>query len=211
MSYLDKGIALIIADLLSLITIASCLVIKVPQIRTIQATKSARGISVVALMLELFSYTTMMSYNYINDYAILSYLEYPILLIQEYVLIYLVLKYNGLLGTRTFAAAIAYVLIGLCVLTKIMPLWILATLVPFCTPIGATSKIMQLIAIVRAKDSSAISLTTWALSAFTNSTRIYTVMVESGDLMLLGNFTISFLLSSSVFLAAYIYKKPKEE
>lgn len=41
--YLDKGIVLIIADLLSLITVSSCLVIKVPQINTIRENKSSKG------------------------------------------------------------------------------------------------------------------------------------------------------------------------
>lgn len=106
---------------------------------------------------------------------------------------------------------------------------------PFCTPIGATSKIIQLIEIVRSKDSTTVSLTTWFLSAFTNLSksaigliispwlklidrlifvfvfiwlaRIYTVSVESGDTMLLTNFSISFGLSAAVLLAAYYYKR----
>lgn len=41
--YLDKGIVLIIADLLSLITVSSCLVIKVPQINTIRENQSSKG------------------------------------------------------------------------------------------------------------------------------------------------------------------------
>lgn len=41
--YFEKGFALVLADLLSLITIASCLVCKIPQIRTICNLKSAKG------------------------------------------------------------------------------------------------------------------------------------------------------------------------
>lgn len=37
-----------------------------------------------------------------------------------------------------------------------------------CTPVGATSKIMQLTAILGSKDSSSVSQVTWAISAFTN-------------------------------------------
>lgn len=103
---------------------------------------------------------------------------------------------------------------------------------PLCTPISASSKIVQLFEILRSKDSTTISLLTWVISAFTNlsnlfyyflsqydnyfrirlfSARIYTVSVESGDSMLLANFTISFALSSAVLAAAYYYKhdKPK--
>ncbi|XP_055376177.1 solute carrier family 66 member 3 [Condylostylus longicornis] len=208
-SYFDKGIALIFADFLSLITVSSCVYVKIPQIKTILQNKSAQGISVLGLCLELFSYSVMMSYNYTNDYQFLSYMEYPVLLAQEYVLIYVVFKYKNLLEKKFYYTALAYVVYAICVYFRLMPLVILSLLVPFCTPIGATSKVLQLIEILRTRDSTAVSLTTWALSAFTNFTRIYTVFVESGDMMLLTNFMISFLLSSSVYLAAYFFKKPK--
>lgn len=42
----------------------------------------------------------MFSYNFRNGYALLSYMEYPIILIQELILIYLVLYYKALLGTN---------------------------------------------------------------------------------------------------------------
>lgn len=41
--YLERGFALILADFLSIITIASCLVCKVPQIKTIVNLQSAKG------------------------------------------------------------------------------------------------------------------------------------------------------------------------
>ncbi|KAH8302022.1 hypothetical protein KR044_001899 [Drosophila immigrans] len=228
--YLEKGIVLIIADLLSLITVSSCLVIKVPQINTIRENKSSKGethayayemllpltnsllsflsgISVFGLCLELFSYTVMMSYNYTSGYDFLSYMEYPILLLQEYVLIYYAFKYQDLLGKRTQIFAVFYVTLATLIYLKLFPIIILTFLVPFCTPIGATSKVLQLIAILRTKDASSVSRTTWALSAFTNMTRIYTVYVQSHDVMLLSNFLISTFLSSAVFLAACVYKK----
>ncbi|XP_075161597.1 solute carrier family 66 member 3 [Haematobia irritans] len=207
LGYLDKGIVLIVADLLSLITVSSCLVIKVPQINTIRENKSSKGISILGLCLELFSYTVMMSYNYTNGYDFLSYMEYPILLLQEYALIYFAFKYQNLLGLKTKVIAVLYVIIATLIYLKLFPLVILQFLVPFCTPIGATSKVLQLIAILRTKDASSVSRMTWALSAFTNMTRIYTVYVQSHDWMLLSNFLISTFLSSSVLLAACIYKK----
>ncbi|XP_005176758.1 solute carrier family 66 member 3 [Musca domestica] len=205
--YLDRGIVLVIADLLSLITVSSCLFIKVPQINTIRENKSSKGISILGLCLELFSYTVMMSYNYTNRYEFLSYMEYPILLLQEYVLIYFAFKYQNLLGLRTKVVAVLYVIVAVLIYLRLFPLVILQFLVPFCTPIGATSKVLQLIAILRTKDASSVSRTTWALSAFTNMTRIYTVYVQSHDWMLLSNFLISTFLSSSVFVAACVYKK----
>lgn len=75
----------------------------------------------MALLLELGSYTTTMSYNFVRGYSYLSYLEYPILLIQEYVLIYCVLKYNGMLNSRTTIYALLYVGIAGLFLTQTIP------------------------------------------------------------------------------------------
>ncbi|XP_053666607.1 solute carrier family 66 member 3 [Anopheles marshallii] len=207
----ESGILYVIADVLSIVTIASCLVSKVPQIQTVRQLQSAKGLSVNGLLMELCSYTVTMLYNYTNGYAFLSYLEYPILLVQEYVLVYYVLRYESLLGNRAYQWGAIYVAVFIGFATTIIPSSLLMMLVPFTTPVGATSKVMQLIAILRSKDSQSVSLITWGISAFTNSTRIYTIMLDSGDKMLLANFGISTVLSSSVLLAAWYYKKPKKD
>lgn len=94
---------------------------------------------------------------------------------------------------------------------------------------SATSKILQFVEIVKAKDSSAISPITWFISAFTNLSkfiddarnrnlthfafllaRIYTIYIDSADTMLLTNFIVSTFLSSMVYAAVLYYKKPKE-
>lgn len=50
----------------------------------------------------------MFSYNYRNGYALLSYMEYPIILAQELVLVYLVIYYKGLIGWLSFIMAGLY-------------------------------------------------------------------------------------------------------
>jgi hypothetical protein len=39
--------------------------------------------------------------------------------------------------------------------------------------------------------------------------RIYTILIDSADVMLLTNFVVSTLLSSAVFAAVLYYKKPQ--
>lgn len=87
------------------------------------------GISVFGLCLELFSYTVMMSYNYTNGYEFLSYMEYPILLLQEYVLVYFVFKYQNLLGLKTQLITVLYVIIATLIYLKLFPVIILQFLV----------------------------------------------------------------------------------
>ncbi|KAG5892897.1 hypothetical protein JTB14_006215 [Gonioctena quinquepunctata] len=201
----------VISNFLSIITITICFILKIPQILTILKVKNARGINVLALSMELFSYTTMMSYNYRSGYAILSYLEYPIILLQELILIVCVLHYKDMLNHYSFFAALVYFSMAFSFLSGIAPLGLLAFLVPLCTPIGASSKVVQLAEILRSKDAESVSILTWFISAFTNFTRVFTICVESMDLTLLLNFSINTMLSSLVMSAAYFYRHPKKE
>lgn len=87
------------------------------------------GISAMSLYLELFSYTSMMLYNYCYGYSLLSYMEYPVLLIQEYILILLVLKYQRQLNQRTCAYCAGYIVVVLLFAYQILPKFLLALLV----------------------------------------------------------------------------------
>ncbi|XP_063708009.1 solute carrier family 66 member 3 [Culicoides brevitarsis] len=208
---MGQGILYIISDILSLLTISTCIYCKVPQIQSVRSLRSAEGLSVTGLLMETCSYTVSMLYNYVNRYALLNYLEYPILLLQEYVLVYYVLLYKGILDGRNCKIFIGiYWLVAFFFAFNVLPAWILVVLLPFTTPVSATSKVLQLVEILRTKESETVSLMTWFISAFSNATRIYTVMLDSGDAMLLANFTVSTVLSSLVLLAAWYYKKPKQ-
>lgn len=59
----------------------------------------------------------------------MSYLEYPVLLFQEYILIFLVLKYKRKLGKDAYIAAAGYFFITALCLSKIVPVFLLAMLV----------------------------------------------------------------------------------
>ena len=196
----------LLADFLSLVTIGLCFVLKIPQILNLLSAKSADQISILGLLLELTSYTVMTSYNYTNGYSVLSYLEYPVILSQEYILIFLVLKYLNKINTFSVLAAVFYFAVSTCFALQIIPKIVLTFLAPMCTPISVSSKIVQLLAIFRAKNADTVSPITWFISAFTNLTRVFTIWMDSADILLLGNFTISVILSSSIMFTAIHYR-----
>ncbi|XP_033223892.1 solute carrier family 66 member 3 isoform X3 [Belonocnema kinseyi] len=217
------------ADFLSLLTIGMCFILKVPQILNLFALKSAKGMSLLGLCLELISfikaflkkyvikvwiisYTLMTSYNFTNGYSLLSYLEYPIILVQEYILILLVLKYLNRVNSQTILISALYFITFSSFLLQIVPKPVLTILAPICTPISASSKIVQLVAILRAKNSESISTLTWLISTLTNLTRVFTIWMDSADILLLGNFIISTSLSASIMFFGIYYKwHPKKE
>ncbi|KYM98052.1 PREDICTED: PQ-loop repeat-containing protein 3 [Cyphomyrmex costatus] len=194
------------ADLLSVITISLCFILKIPQILNLISLKSANEISIKGLVAELISYTLMTSYNFANNYSLLSYLEYPIIIVQQYILIFLVLKYSHKINLWSFSCAIIYFTLSRCLLLGTIPKSVLDNLVPICMPLSTTSKICQLQTILETKNAESISLLTWFLSCFTNLTRVFTILVESADVYLAGYFLISSILSLSIMASAFYYK-----
>ncbi|XP_043465076.1 solute carrier family 66 member 3 [Leptopilina heterotoma] len=200
------------SDLLSIFTIGMCFILKVPQILNLMALKSAKGMSIIGLCLELTSYTVMTSYNITNGYSLLSYLDYPIILVQQYILIFLVLKYLEKINFITILISALYFTTFTSFVLQILPKSLLTLFVPICTPITASSKVVQLLTIHRAKNAESISVLTWFISALTNCTRIFTIWMDSADVLLLGNVTISTFLSSCVMFTVIYYKRhPKTD
>lgn len=63
----------------------------------------------------------MTSYNYTNGYSLLSYMEYPILLSQQYIILFLVFKYMGAINKRTAVFTILYYVLFISFLIQIIP------------------------------------------------------------------------------------------
>ncbi|KAL0113719.1 hypothetical protein PUN28_012683 [Cardiocondyla obscurior] len=125
---------------------------------------------------------------------------------QEYILIFFVLKYLKRINMWSFLCAIIYFILSSCLMLEIIPKTALMFLASLCTPISASSKIAQLLAIVRAKNAESVSPLTWFISTFTNLTRVFTIWMDSADMLLLGNFIISVLLSSTIMFSTIYYR-----
>lgn len=68
----------------------------------------------------------MTLYNYTYQYSLLSYLEYPILIVQEYILVGLVLKYKKMFNQNNLAGIGAYFVIVLLFAYQICPRFLLS-------------------------------------------------------------------------------------
>lgn len=84
----------------------------------------------------------MTSYNYTNGYSLLSYLEYPIILVQEYILIFFVLKYLKRINMWSFLGSIIYFTLSSCLLLGIVPKIVLTMLAVGTSSIVNNSSVM---------------------------------------------------------------------
>lgn len=77
----------------------------------------------------LYRLTIGMCYSVYRGYALLSYLEYPCLVVQDIILLALFLHYNKqLLGPFWFGAFCAYLVVGYTLTTDLFPSTLIITL-----------------------------------------------------------------------------------
>lgn len=101
---------------------------KFPQIHTIYQQKSATGISLKSLTIEIVSYTVSMLYNFTNGYRLMNYLEYVVLIVQDYMLVAIVLYYRKSITRKAIGITTVYFIIMTLFGASILP----KSLLTFC-------------------------------------------------------------------------------
>nr|XP_045005912.1 solute carrier family 66 member 3 isoform X4 [Jaculus jaculus] len=76
-------------------TLGVCAALKLPQIHAQLAARSARGISLPSLLLEMAGFLVFLRYQCYYGNPLLTYLEYPILIAQDIILLLCVFHFNG--------------------------------------------------------------------------------------------------------------------
>lgn len=107
----------------------SCFSSKFPQILTIYRQKSAKGVSLKSLTIEVVSYSVSTLYNYTNQYRWTNYFEYVILIVQDYILIACVLFYRREINKKTLIITAVYTAVVSLFAFSILPKGILLYLI----------------------------------------------------------------------------------
>ncbi|XP_033991103.1 solute carrier family 66 member 3 [Trematomus bernacchii] len=186
-------------------TLLLCMVLKFPQIFALMRAKSSAGVSFNSLLLQLLGYIVFVTYQMYYDYPPPTYLEYPILIAQDAILLLLILHYNGnlkqsLLYTLLFVG-------GWRLLT--LEKWIIDSAMSLCIFISAASKFAQLQCMWKSKDAGQVSALSWAMATFTCIARIYTTTVTTGDMQVLVRFVVMTLLNMWVLLTVLYYQRQR--
>ncbi|XP_034530168.1 solute carrier family 66 member 3 [Notolabrus celidotus] len=184
-------------------TLFLCMVLKFPQIFVLMRAKSTTGVSLNSLLLELTGFIVFVTYQMYYDYPPPTYLEYPILIAQDVILLLLILHYNGSLRQ---SLVYALVFVGgwrLLTLDK----WIIDLAMSLCTFISAGSKFAQLQCLWRSKDAGQVSALSWGMATYTCMARIYTTTVTTGDMQVLVRFIAMTLLNMWVLLTVLYYQR----
>ncbi|XP_072313640.1 solute carrier family 66 member 3 [Eucyclogobius newberryi] len=188
-------------------TLFVCMVLKFPQIFVLIRAKTSAGISLNSLLLELVGYIVFVTYQMYYDYPPPTYLEYPILIAQDVILLLLILQYSGCLRQSLIYI---FLFVGGWRLLTVDKL-VIDTAMSLCTFISAASKFAQLQCLWKSKDAGQVSALTWALATYTCTARIYTSTVTTGDMLVLVRFIVMTLLNVWVLLTVIYYQRQSSQ
>ncbi|KAB1267002.1 PQ-loop repeat-containing protein 3 [Camelus dromedarius] len=172
-------------------TLGLCAALKLPQISAVLGARSARGISLPSLLLELGGFLVFLRYQWYYEYPLLTYLEYPILIAQG----------------KNKKSPVQYSVCVSAWFILTLQKWILDLAMNLCTFISAASKFAQLQYLWKARDSGAVSALTWGLASYTSATRIITTLMTTNDLTILLRFLIMLALNMWVTATVLRYRK----
>ncbi|KAF6105670.1 hypothetical protein HJG60_015478 [Phyllostomus discolor] len=196
--------ALGLLELCNWSTLAVCTALKLPQISALLAARSARGLSLPSLLLELAGFLVFLRYQCYYQYPLLTYLEYPILIAQDVILLLCVFHFNG----NVYRVAPYLTLFVASWFVLALQKWIIDLAMNFCTLISAASKFAQLQYLWKSRDSGAVSALTWILASYTCATRIITTVMTTNDLTILTRFVIMLALNLWVTVTVLRYRRP---
>lgn len=186
-------------------------IVKIPQIITIVANSSVRGLSLASFVLEALACCITFAYNWRQSNPFSTYGESFFLTLQNILISLLILFYNRRLGA-TFGGLIAYLLILHCLTspTMLSP-WVMASLYAITIPLSLASKIPQIYTNFVNKSTGQLSVFA-VLNYFAGTTaRVFTTMTELDDpLMLMGNLLAS-ILNGVLVIQVFMYWEKRVE
>ncbi|NWI68222.1 PQLC3 protein, partial [Todus mexicanus] len=153
----------------------------------------------------LSSFLVFLRYQIYYGYPLQTYLEYPILIAQDIILLLFILRLSGNTKQAFFYAALFWG--GWYALT--LRKWIIDLAMNSCTFISASSKLVQLWSLWQTKDSGRVSALTWSLSVYTCAIAVVWFLF-SPLLSVLIRFVTMLVLNVWVTATILHYRKPKK-
>uniref|UniRef100_A0ABI7XWW9 Solute carrier family 66 member 3 n=1 Tax=Felis catus TaxID=9685 RepID=A0ABI7XWW9_FELCA len=148
-------------------------------------------------------FLVFLRYQCYYEYPLLTYLEYPILIAQDVLLLLCAFHFNG--NVKGAAPYMAVFVASWFVLP--LQKWIIDLAMNLSTFISVASKFAQLQYLWKTRDSGTVSALTWSLAAYTCATRIITTIMTTGDLTILTRFVIMLALNVWVTTTVLRYRK----
>eukprot|EP00462_Mataza_sp_D1_P020775 CAMPEP_0175139942 /NCGR_PEP_ID=MMETSP0087-20121206/11193_1 /TAXON_ID=136419 /ORGANISM="Unknown Unknown, Strain D1" /LENGTH=160 /DNA_ID=CAMNT_0016423029 /DNA_START=257 /DNA_END=739 /DNA_ORIENTATION=+ len=145
------------------------------------------------------------AYNLANGYPFSTYGENALLLVQGWVLLYLLASYNNKLNAVFFASAAVYTGACAAIFGGFVSLELMALGQALTVPVISFSKIPQIMTNFSNKSTGQLAFITCFLNFLGCVARIFTTLTEVSDLVVLSSVVISTVLNGILFLQVVMY------
>lgn len=211
MMMMEDEALIIISRVLSYTVVGMSVILKFPQVIAIVKERNTDGINLKAYWMEIAAYLIGFFYGYSHDYHISVYVESGLLAFQSAVIIFLVIWYDSSWTVENAIYAILGTSFIVTSLFRLVPHSLLSVLLSLTLPLAAGSKLAQIRAIYEIKSRGNVSILTWSLATYGCFARLFTIVVEVGDLLILFNFFVSAVLNSIVVMMCVYYGDNKKK
>ncbi|KAG6444029.1 mannose-P-dolichol utilization defect 1 protein homolog [Manduca sexta] len=179
--------------------IAGSILVKVPQIIKILNSKSAQGINVYGVYLELFAITANFAYSYVMGFPFSAWGEGTFLAIQTAIIACLVLHYGGA-PIKAAGFLGAYVGLVSALIGGFTPTDVLWTMQAVNVPIILIAKSIQVITNYKNGSTGQLSAITCFLLFGGSIARIFTSIQETGDFIIILTYCVSTAANGALVL-----------
>lgn len=198
-------IGFFVAKALGLAILLGSVLLKAPQIFNIMATKSAEGLSLYSLYIEVPTSVTSIVYNYKENNPITSYGESIFITIQTLIICVLVWINIKPPVTAAHITMVSTTFIALTVGMVALPAEYLYLLPMSGIPLMVSSRVAQIAACYKAGSTGQLSSITMFLNFAGSLARVFTTIQEVGyDFSLISGFALGGFLSA-VLLGQIVY------
>ncbi|XP_066496078.1 solute carrier family 66 member 3 isoform X3 [Tiliqua scincoides] len=151
----------------------------------------------------VLSFLVCLRYMSYYDYPLPTYVEYPIIIIQDVILLLFVLHYSGKMK-HALSYTVMFVA-GWYLMT--LQKWIIDLAMNMSTLVSTASKYAQLKYLWQTRDSGQVSALTWGIAVYTCATRIFTTLMTTNDIAVLVRFIVMLALNLWVIATILHYRK----
>lgn len=183
--------------------IAGSVLVKVPQITKILGNKSAEGINLFSVCLDLFAITIHMAYSFVSGFPFSAWGDTSFLALQTAIIAFLVLYFGGAPSKAVVFgavyAAVTYILMG-----GLTPLNYLLIAQGFNVPILLLGKLSQAFTNYKNGGTGQLSAVTCFMLLAGSLARIFTSIQETGDQMMVITYGCS-SFANAVIVSQLLY------
>ncbi|XP_053425931.1 mannose-P-dolichol utilization defect 1 protein isoform X3 [Nycticebus coucang] len=188
--------------------VAGSLLVKLPQVFKILGAKSAEGLSLQSVMLELVALTGTMVYSITNNFPFSSWGEALFLMLQTVTICFLIMHYRAQ-TVKGVAFLVCYALILLVLLSPLTPMAVVTLLQASNVPAVVVGRLLQAATNYHNGNTGQLSAITVFLLFGGSLARIFTSIQETGDPLLAGTFVVSSLCNGLIAAQLLYYWNAK--